>query len=289
MRDTVTDTIRDLSNKLQSRLSPGTPKLVRDFAVAVGDSQNVTYAGEPLFSIAENPAEAGKPTSELLVRVTDEGQRLLPTESSVNAINASGGHADMDHIVVLLAMHQAIEQNTLPVSINISSRNVREHQGLIAYHELLQENLAGLYRPDQVTFELLEDDPADNPCHDALLFMRELGYKFAIDDLSHDRPHDTRRLSNLGPYTDIVKIDGKTLEALRAEKLSPGHFRDFISQIRQQAPAARVLCEWVNSPREAFHLQALYGIELCQGRNLPHQDKDFRDAILRPVQQEFNF
>ncbi|MDB5492652.1 MAG: hypothetical protein JWO78_2501 [Micavibrio sp.] len=281
--------IRSLSERLQSRLDTNTTKSVCDFAAAVGKIGHVAYQGEPLFNIGESAPDGEDPISELLVRVTDENQQLLPTEASVNEINTLGGHQELDHIVVLLAMYQAIEEKRLPVSINISSKNAVSFDKLITYHETLQEFLCGQYRPDQITFELLEDDPADNPSHDGLRVMRELGYKFAIDDLSHNRPHDERRLANLGPYMDLVKIDGKTLEALRNSELSPADFRQFVGRIREQAPEAKILCEWVNSPREALHLKAVYGIDLCQGRDLPHHDKEFRDALLKPPQMDLNF
>ena len=216
---------------------------------------------------------------ELLLRAHDEHGIPLKQEEAVNIINRNGLYAPFDAAIALSAVKQTIAQQDFPVSINISSRHAGDGDALLGLHKLLQGHFAGQYTPSQIIFEFLEDDQAAMVDDAALREMKKLGYRFAIDDLSHG-DHDATRLKNLGPYVDFVKIDGHTLEKAKTGLVS---FGDFIGRIQRDAPQADILCEWVGSPEEAENLNELYPrISMVQGRDLGHDAAEFarklRDA-----------
>ncbi len=212
--------------------------------------------------------------SEMLLRAyMSDGHRISP-EAPVKLINKLGLNREFDQIIVLAAARQALRQGTFPVSINISSRNACDPHSLRTLHSLLQEHFGGRIKPNQIIFELLEDDQADDVNGDAMTEMKDLGYKFAIDDQSHEE-WDSNRLKNLGSYVDVVKIDRTTVEAMERDvhdesgHLENAAVNDLFERIEMYASQAIVLLEGVRSAGEAIDLKAAYrNVALVQGRDL---------------------
>jgi len=237
------------------------------------ENNRLHFEREPWYDIVAALAGRDKTVpGELLLRAHDETGAAIAQEAPVNIINRNGLYGLFDAAITLSAVKQTIAQNDFPVSINISSRNACDGDALTGLHNLLQAHFAGQYTPADIIFEFLEDDQAEGVSDTAIRQMKTLGYRFAIDDLSHaDR--DAARLKNLGPYVDFVKIDGHSLEKAKAGEISLG---DFIARIQKEAPQADILCEWVTSPEEAEDLNEHYpGISMVQGRELGHDADEF--------------
>ncbi|MGZ9108228.1 MAG: EAL domain-containing protein [Micavibrio sp.] len=273
MAGTVEDTTKALITRMKDALGDDPDaKTVLPLLDAI-ENNRLHFEREPWYDIIAALAAREKAVpSELLLRARDENGAAIAQEIPVNIINRHGLYAPFDAAITLSAVKQTIAQHDFPVSINISSRNACDADALTGLHTLLQAHFAGQYRPSDIIFEFLEDDQAEGVSDTAIRQMKMLGYKFAIDDLSHaDR--DAARLKNLGPYVDFVKIDGHSLEKAKAGEISLG---DFIARIEREAPQADILCEWVDSAEEAESLNEHHpGIRMVQGRNLGHDAKEF--------------
>lgn len=228
MTGTVENTIKTLITRMKDALGGSADaKTILPLLDAI-ENNRLHFEREPLYDIVAALAGHDKAVpGELLLRARDETGAAIAQETPVNAINRNGLYGLFDAAITLSAVKQTIAQNDFPVSINISSRNACDGDALTGLHTLLQAHFAGQYKPSDIIFEFLEDDQAEGVADTAVRQMKKLGYRFAIDDLSHaDR--DAARLKNLGPYVDFVKIDGHSLEKAKAGEISLG---DFIARI----------------------------------------------------------
>lgn len=219
-------------------------------------------------------------TCEFLLRATDSAGRLIPHESLIRAISLEGLQGPFDTAIALSAMDQAVRDNTFPISINISAHAAGDPFFWEDLHGQMQHFFKGRYDPHQVTFELTEDGPADQVAGAALDHMKELGYSFALDDLSHT---DLRRLKNLGSFVNMVKIDGKSLEADERKEFS---LREFIDEIRHHARDAAILVEWVKTPEQARKLHHRFNVNFVSGWSLESNTQQFGHQIRQVVGHE---
>jgi EAL domain-containing protein (putative c-di-GMP-specific phosphodiesterase class I) len=235
------------------------------------------FEREPWYDVAASLTHRLYSVSgELLLRAHDADGNNVDQQKALKAINDQLLYPLFDRLIALSAIDQTIRANNFPVSINISSRNAADENTLLELHNILQHHFAGQYDPHDIIFEFLEDDPANGTNADALLKMVSLGYRFAIDDLSHE-DHDAARLQNLGRYVNYVKIDGKTLVAAHQNRAD---LNNFVQRIQSAAPQARILCEWVDSAEAAGLLNEKHPlISLVQGRNLGHDAEDFARRV----------
>jgi len=216
--------------------------------------------------VAGESQNAGR--GELLLRARTAQGALIKLDGLDKMIGPGGAYNLFDALIVLSAVEQAIEKKQFPISVNISARNACDRDSLFEFHKLLDRHFGGQFSPDHITFEFLEDDQADSPDHASLQEMRALGYKFALDDQSHEK-WDERRPQNLGEYVDYIKIDGKTLNGFKDGAISLFEFQRFMDRLKKAAPQAEFLCEWVLSPEEAQDLaDVLPDIRFVQGREL---------------------
>lgn len=235
----------------------------------------ITFEREPWFALS-----AGTPSSlpaELLLRAYDKNAAPLKFGAAVDEIYQNGLYAVFDAAIALAAIDQALSEKAFPVSINISSRNAADYDALTGLHKMLQSHFGDRVSPDQVIFELLEDDRAENPSAPAMDYMTAMGYRFALDDIT-DSDFDAARLKNIGPYASFIKIDGKVLTG--AQDRSFDRLEEIVRHSRQAAPQARILCEWVDSPKQADRIRMVHPrIELVQGRNLGQDSREFTSGL----------
>lgn len=236
---------------------------------------------------------------EMLLRVQDETGRTLPQESAIRSIGAAGLNALLDTALVLAALEQAIAQDEFPVSVNVSAQQAGDPVFWSSLEGHIGRYFGARLRPADVIFEFTEDGAAENPAHATLMALRDKGYRFAIDDLSHhameglallDDPAgdpgespavtEGRRLRNLAPYADFIKLDGKSV--LAAER---GDFamHDFLLMIRQETsrPDIAILAEWVDSLGQAVRLRDEFNVRYVSGRALPHEADRFARFLPR--------
>lgn len=235
------------------------------------------FEREPWYDVAASLTNRIYSVSgELLLRAHDEDGKNIDQQVALQAIGRHQLYPLFDRLVTLSAIEQTIRAKNFPVSINISARNAVDDSSLLELHNTLQDHFAGQFHPNQIIFEFLEDDQAEGANEQALLKMVALGYRFAIDDQSHEDA-DAARLDNLGRFVEYVKIDGNTLVAARENKVDLGRF---VARIQASAPRARILCEWVDSAEDAGSLNEKHPlISLVQGRNLGQDAAEFARRI----------
>lgn len=213
--------------------------------------------------------------AELLLRARTENGKQIPHEPLIRAITEAGEQRVFDTAIALSAMDQAIRERLFPVSINISAMNAIDSSFWFDLHGQMQHFFGNMYDPQQVTFEITEDGSCDGIDGDMFQQLRSIGYGFAIDDLSHN---DMDRLKHLGPYVNMVKIDGKSLEAAQRGEFS---LSDFLRDVREQAKDAAILVEWVKTPEEASILRRDFSIDYVSGRDLVKDTANFGDQLRR--------
>lgn len=277
MTSAVQTSIKTLIGHLRVALDGSAEAVIAAPLLDAIEAGRLHFEREPWYDVAASLTNRLYSVSgELLLRAHDENGATIPQQSGLQAIGKHGLYALFDRLIVLAAVDQTLRADNFPVSINISSRNAVDDASLLELHNALQHHFPGQFRPDQIIFEFLEDDQAEGVNHQAVLKMTALGYRFAIDDQSHE-DKDAARLKNLGRYVEYVKIDGHTLLAARDQKTDLG---DFVARIRTAAPHARILCEWFDSAEDAGTLNEKHPfISLVQGRNLGHDPAEFARRI----------
>ena len=279
MQDTdIAQTLKSLIGQIKDSFGPQTlanDPYLHDFLEAL-EAGHFHFEDE-VWHVVENDPEAapGVFPAELLLRVFDRNGAHIDHVKAIEKINEAGLYEFFNDALVLAAIHQAAHENNFPVSINISSHSVSDPTYLDRLHDLLKRHFDEALDPSKITFELLEDTLGEGIDVPGLMRMKALGYKFAIDDLTHEK-RDEQRLKNLGPYVDFVKIDGQTLQkAMKGE----ADLDDFIDRIRKGAPQARIIIEWVSSEDQAMFLREVFGINAVQGRDLSHDREKFRSVL----------
>ena len=228
--------------------------------------------------------------SEMLLRpYTEKNERIGPLRP-ITIIAEAGLQGPLDKAIIMAAIAQALSEKLMPISINTSARNMASADFWNDVSQLLRDNFSHDEIYGQLTFEVTEDDLANNPCREVLLQMkREFGCKFAIDDFYHDHQRqvqsgsnidsvDWERLDNLKEIIDYVKIDGETVEEA-LQPLKRHVLEDLVQKILTVAPHAKFIFERVKDADEAHYLAELgHGI---QGRHLTRDRIDFRDQLVR--------
>lgn len=224
--------------------------------------------------------------AEMLLRATDEnGDRIKPL-APITAISQAGLQSAFDQALILAGIDQALTRSQMPVSINTSARNVASPAfwgdvALMLRALFTHEEING-----QLTFEVTEDDLADNPCRETLMRMKkEFGCRFAIDDFYHDRAAheknnsgvdslDWARLENLKDIVDYVKIDGETVEIAAARRFDLGAL---IDRIKDVAPAVHIVLERIQDADEAYLLSHVS--DAVQGQKLTNDRSTFKREL----------
>jgi EAL domain-containing protein (putative c-di-GMP-specific phosphodiesterase class I) len=273
----VPATVKTLVTHLRAALDGTAEETIAAPLLDAIEGGRLHFEREPWYDVAASLTNLIYSVSgELLLRAHDADGRNINQQEALQAIARHHLYPLFDRLVTLSAIEQTIRADNFPVSINISSRNAVDDSSLLELHHALQHHFAGQFHPNQIIFEFLEDDQAEGVNEQALLKMTALGYRFAIDDQSHEDA-DAARLQNLGRFVEYVKIDGNSLVAARQNQVDLGNF---VERIQKAAPAARILCEWVDSAEDAGALNEKHPlISLVQGRNLGHDPAEFTRRI----------
>lgn len=228
--------------------------------------------------------------AELLLRATHEnGERIKPL-APITAIAQAGLQSPFDQALILAGITQALARGQMPVSINTSARNIASPDFWDAVTDMLRTHFTRDEVHGQLTFEVTEDDLADNPCRETLLAMKEeFGCRFAIDDFYHDHTAqeqgntgidslDWVRLENLKDIVDYVKIDGETVEAATAERFD---LDTLVGRIKRIAPGVHIILERIKDASEAHFFAPMS--DAVQGQKLSDDRDLFRQELKRAV------
>ena len=224
--------------------------------------------------------------AEMLLRATREnGERIKPL-APITAIAQAGLQPALDQALILAGITQALARGQMPVSINTSARNIASTAFWEDVSDMLRTHFTSDEIHGQLTFEVTEDDLADNPCREILLGMKkEFACTFAIDDFYHDRAAhaqnntgidslDWARLNNLKEIVDFVKIDGETVETAVAKNFD---LHDLITRIKQVTPHVHIVLERVKDADEAYLFSHMS--DAVQGHKLTNDRDAFKQEL----------
>ncbi len=224
--------------------------------------------------------------AEMLLRATREnGERIKPF-APITAIAQAGLQPALDQALILAGITQALARGQMPVSINTSARNIASPEFWEGVSDMLRTHFTRDEIHGQLTFEVTEDDLADNPCREVLLGMKkEFACTFAIDDFYHDRAvhvHnntgidslDWVRLNNLKEIVDFVKIDGETVEIAAAQNFD---LDNLIARIKNVTPDVHIVLERVKNADEAYLFSHMS--DAVQGQKLTNDRDTFQQEL----------
>ena len=231
--------------------------------------------------------------AELLLRARTAEDTPIKPLVPITAISKAGLQAEFDKALILSGIDQALAENMMPVSINTSARNMVSADFWQDIGHMLRNEFASDDIWGKLTFEVTEDDLADNPCREVLSQLKEeFGCGFAIDDFYHDHgahvlsndgidSGDWTRLENLKGIIDYVKIDGETVEAALT-KDSPFDLAALTARIKTVVPNAYIILERIKNAGQAHAFSAF--ADAVQGYDLPHDRQSFRDDLTSATQ-----
>lgn len=230
--------------------------------------------------------------AELLLRARRADGSPIKPLAPITTLAQAGLQSTFDQAILLAGIDQALRLKQMPVSINTSARNMASATFWQDVSHLLQSYFPAHDVQDRLTFEVTEDDLADNPCRAVLLEMKErLGCSFAIDDFYHDRQQhleqndgidsgDWQRLENLRGIIDFVKIDGETIEAAMRHEFD---LDPLLKRIKEIVPEAHIITERVTDEHQAHYLGSVHGIDAVQGLHLTEDRHEFQRRLYSAI------
>lgn len=258
-------------NGLSGAIKGPTPA-AKDFIEALAMGRYV-FDRETWYNLEDcEQNKKGRVPGEMLIRAYQPDGTIIGPETPIKAIYSQPGNTQglLDSFIFLAAMDQTIKSGSTPVSVNVSSKNVRSEHFWRGVSVFFDHFFSRHLTPQDVIFELLEDDDGRDADIPSLAFMRDKGFRFALDDLENT-PYGHARLRNLGPYVDFVKIDGKTVVAAARDTAGEANYDDLIARIETVAPQASIVAEHVTSAEAAKKLRTAYhkaNAFFVQGRTL---------------------
>ena len=115
-----------------------------------------------------------------------------------------GKHLELDTLTCISGMENAFNQKRLPVSLNISVASALRPD----FFEEIDRHVRTLgLKPDDIIFEILEHDVDPETDIDHLWEIKDMDYRFALDDFGIGKEH-VNRLRVFGELVDFIKIDG---------------------------------------------------------------------------------
>lgn len=174
------------------------------------------FEREPWFPAWSGPHNKSHP-GEMLIRAQNlRGEPLSPA-NPIKAIYEHDLHKPFDTFIAVAAIHQAVETNALPVSINVSSRHAEDEAFWLDLHNDIQRHFGDKISPRQIIFEFLEDACPGDIASGTLSLMQDIGYRFALDD-AIDSTDDYPRQDALLPYCNFAKVAGTVVEAAHEDR-----------------------------------------------------------------------
>ncbi|QQG36386.1 MAG: EAL domain-containing protein [Micavibrio aeruginosavorus] len=250
-----------------------------------------TFAIEPWHDATHKNGVQHYPAELLLRARLPDGTPIKPL-TPITTLSRAGLQSTFDQAIILAGIDQALRLRQMPVSINTSARNMASASFWQDVSSMLCTYFPRHDIQNSLTFEVTEDDLADNPCRTVLLEMKErLGCSFAIDDFYHDRQihlqqndgvdsTDWQRLENLRGIIDFVKIDGETIEAAIQKKFD---LDPLLKRIKEIVPDAHIITERVNDEHEAHYLGSVHGVDAVQGLHLTEDRTEFQRRLFGAI------
>lgn len=251
----------DTTLKASATLMDCTVRITR----ALDDGRFVLHY-QPYRPLGDN--HDGREHGEVLLRMIDEENRIVPPSSFIPAAERFDLMARVDQWVIAEAFAQYSRLTPLrrqAWSINLSGQSLS--QDALFDHIVGQADLCGV-PPESICFEVTETAAINNLAHARALIsaLRQKGFRFALDDFG----------SGLCSFAylkqlpiDYLKIDGSFVRGLSSDPLD----RALVSAAHEIASilGIRTIAEFAESEAIVRELQAI-GIDYAQGY-----------AIARPI------
>jgi diguanylate cyclase (GGDEF)-like protein/PAS domain S-box-containing protein len=204
---------------------------------ALEEDRFVLYS-QKILSLRASPEDGDH--YEMLLRMQDEGGKLIPPMAFIPAAERYGLMPQLDRWVIATAFAQYARRHPpgAPVSaccINLSGASICDEN----FHEFV---VAQFYRykvpPGGICFEITETSAIENLTHAAILMrkLKDLGCRFSLDDFGSGMSSFTY-LKHLS--VDYVKIDG-------------GFVRDMIDD-----PIDHAMVEAINHIGHVMHIETI--------------------------------
>lgn len=193
---------------------------------------------------------------ECLARVVD-GDRVIYPNSFVKIAREMGCMRRITFSIIDNSFNE-FQNNGYEFSINITEEDLQDKQ-MIEYlkYNCQKYNIA----PSRIIIELLEDIEFgdDNIILNNILYLKELGFKIAIDDFGYANSNFGRLIKM---SVDYLKIDGSFIRNLSDDLIS----QKIVSSITSFAKSANILCIAEHVHNEEIHkIVNEIGIEYSQG------------------------
>lgn len=151
-------------------------------------------------------------------------------------------------------------------------------------HNLIKEDMPTLFRPEELTVELLENIIVDEQLVEKCKTLKNLGYTLALDDFTGGDHFDM-----IMPYIDIVKVDFLVLKSEGRKYIAKKYLNKGIT----------LLAEKVESI-EDFEEAVLYGYQMfqgfffekpvvCQGKGMNISTFKYMEILKETVSEEPDF
>ncbi len=151
-----------------------------------------------------------------------------------------------------------------PATLNIAVESALS----IAFWEEIDRHVKGV-AAENFIFEILEHDVDIRADISHLYELKDMGYRFALDDYSGNKI-DTRRLYVFGELVDYIKIDGPLVRAGLGDEdtgSSAAKFESIFNFLKINYPDVMLIAERVRTAQEAQTLFDM-GFDGVQGRDL---------------------
>jgi diguanylate cyclase (GGDEF)-like protein/PAS domain S-box-containing protein len=242
----------DWQARVDSRLSG--EKLIRE---ALARGRFVLHA-QPILDLKTNEIVQ----YELLIRMLDDQNRLLPPASFLYTAERFGLVRSIDRWVVRQAIRLIAQQralgNYVRLSVNLSGKSL----GDLELTALIEKELAESgVDPGQLTLEITETQAISDAERSKIfaIALKQIGCRLALDDFGVGF-NSMNQLKHLP--VDYLKIDGSFIRELPSNKVDQHLVRAMVEVAR--ALRKRTVAEFVSSP-EILKVVRDSGVDFAQG------------------------
>jgi EAL domain-containing protein (putative c-di-GMP-specific phosphodiesterase class I) len=268
-------TLHEAMSTSGTPLSPEQQQAARALYEAL-HHERFSFEGEPCH--AARPRDRFNDTipllpSEHLLRPTSDEGYVMPVYPGLAALKSIGLSAALDLFLIPRAIAHAERVGAMPMSVNVSPESMASGAFRSSLASYLQGVSATLSNPRDVVLEVGITAATGDEVATWLGTLHRMGYAIAFDNLSHAGANYAA-IQAVQP--DYLKIDGRSVQAAVEGKAD---LLPFVNRLRQLAPKAQIIAEWVDSPATAKWLHKTYRIDAVQGRHLP-KDRTLFDSEL---------
>lgn len=151
-------------------------------------------------------------------------------------------------------------------------------------HNLIKEDMPTLFRPDELTIELLENIIVDDQLVEKCKELKELGYTLALDDFTGGDQFD-----KIMPYVDIVKVDFLVLKSEGRKYIAKKYLNKGITLLAEKVESIEDFDEAVLHGYKMFQGFFFEKPVMCQGKGMNVSTFKYMEILKETVDEEPDF